>query len=109
MIFTAAMPPVMFDSHLHVIDPRFPLVATSGFTPTPFTVADYRARTAGLPIAGGAVVSGSFQGADQTYLLDALRRLGPRFVGVTRMPPDVDARAAPVGRSRRHPPARGAR
>jgi predicted TIM-barrel fold metal-dependent hydrolase len=38
---------------------------------------------------GGAVVSGSFQGDDQTYLLDALERLGPGFVGVTQLPPTV--------------------
>jgi hypothetical protein len=31
------------------------------------------------------VVSGSFQGFDQTYLLDALERLGPTFVGVTQL------------------------
>jgi len=35
------------------------------------------------------VVSGSFQGFDQTYLLDALDRLGPTFVGVTQLPPTV--------------------
>jgi len=34
-------------------------------------------------------VSGSFQGFDQTYLLDALERLGPTFVGVTQLPPRV--------------------
>jgi amidohydrolase family protein len=34
-------------------------------------------------------VSGSFQGFDQTYLLDALERLGPGFVGVTQLPADV--------------------
>jgi len=76
----------VFDAHLHVIDPRFPLVPNQGYLPEPFTVDDYRARTAGLPIAGGAVVSGSFQAFDQAYLLDALKRLGPRFVGVTQMP-----------------------
>ena len=38
---------------------------------------------------GGAVISGSFQGYDQTYLLDALARLGPGFVGVTQLPPTV--------------------
>jgi hypothetical protein len=31
-------------------------------------------RTAHLSVVGGAVVSGSFQGFDQTYLLDALHR-----------------------------------
>ena len=40
-------------------------------------------------MVGGAVVSGSFQGFDQTYLLDALKRLGPAFVGVTQLPPTV--------------------
>ena len=35
---------------------------------------------------GGAVVSGSFQGFDQSYLLDALDQLGPSFVGVTQLP-----------------------
>ena len=38
---------------------------------------------------GGAVVSASFQGFDQSYLLDALERLGPAFVGVTQLPSTV--------------------
>ncbi|AEW99369.1 amidohydrolase family protein [Streptantibioticus cattleyicolor] len=79
----------IFDAHLHIIDPRFPLVANQGYRPEPFTVADYRARTAALPVTGGAVVSGSFQGYDQSYLLDALDRLGPGFVGVAQLPPDT--------------------
>ena len=79
----------VFDAHLHVIDPRFPLVANDGYLPSPFTVADYRERVAGLGVAGGAVVSGSFQAFDQTYLVDALRRLGPSYVGVTQVPADV--------------------
>lgn len=79
----------LFDAHLHVVDPRFPLVPNNGYVPDAFTVDDYRARTAGLRILGGAVVSGSFQAYDQTYLLDALSRLGDGFVGVTQLPPDV--------------------
>jgi len=79
----------LVDAHLHVVDPRFPLVPNEGYVPAPFTVADYRRRTAGLRVVGGAVVSGSFQGTDQTYLLDALERLGPGFVGVTQVAPDV--------------------
>jgi predicted TIM-barrel fold metal-dependent hydrolase len=79
----------VFDAHLHIIDPRFPLVANQGYLPEPFTVDDYRAATAALDVTGGAVVSGSFQGFDQTYLLDALPRLGPGFVGVTQLPPIV--------------------
>lgn len=85
---------MLFDSHLHIVDPRFPLAGD--YRPDPFTVADYRRATAGLDIAGGAVVSGSFQGFDQSYLLAALERIGPGFVGVTQLAPatpDADVRA----------------
>jgi predicted TIM-barrel fold metal-dependent hydrolase len=76
----------VFDTHLHIVDPRFPLVPNRGYLPEPFTVDDYRAR---FDAAAGAVVSGSFQAYDQTYLLDALQRLGPTFVGVAQVPPDI--------------------
>lgn len=75
-----------FDAHMHIIDPRFPLIENQGYLPDPFTVADYRRRTAHFQVVGGAVVSGSFQGFDQTYLIDALSQLGPNFVGVTQIP-----------------------
>lgn len=79
----------LFDAHLHIIDPRFPLVANQGYQPPPFTIADYRDRTCDLEVVGGAVVSGSFQGCDQSYLLAALAELGPSFAGVTHLPTDV--------------------
>lgn len=83
------MPPRLFDAHLHIIDPAHPLVENNGYLPEAFTAADYRRRTAGLGLVGGAVVSGSFQAFDQGYLLDALRALGPGFVGVTQIPADT--------------------
>ncbi|KAB1642713.1 amidohydrolase family protein [Gulosibacter chungangensis] len=76
----------IFDTHLHIIDPAHPLVENNGFMPAPFTVADYQSRIKGLGVAGGAVVSGSFQAFDQGYLIDALRALGPSYVGVTQIP-----------------------
>ncbi|HJA38954.1 MAG TPA: amidohydrolase family protein [Candidatus Brevibacterium intestinigallinarum] len=76
----------VFDSHLHIIDPAHPLVENNGFMPDPFTVDDYRERIQGLGIAGGAVVSGSFQAFDQGYLVDALQALGPTYAGVTQIP-----------------------
>jgi predicted TIM-barrel fold metal-dependent hydrolase len=79
----------IFDAHFHVIDKRFPLVPNQGFLPEPFTVADYRERVAALDVVGGAVVSGSFQAYDQTYLVDALRQLGPGFCGVASVPSDI--------------------
>ncbi|HEX5781689.1 MAG TPA: amidohydrolase family protein [Solirubrobacteraceae bacterium] len=72
----------VFDAHLHIIDPRFPLVAKQGYVPEPFTVDDYRAT---IDVAGGAVVAGSFQRGDTAFLVDALERLGPTFVGVAEL------------------------
>ena len=79
----------IFDAHLHIIDRRFPLVPNQGYLPEEFTCRDYRERLKGYPLAGGAVVSGSFQAFDQTYLREALRELGPSFVGVTQLPATV--------------------
>jgi predicted TIM-barrel fold metal-dependent hydrolase len=82
-------PTRIFDAHLHIIDRRFPLVPNQGFLPDEFTCRDYRERLKGYPLAGGAIVSGSFQAFDQTYLREALRELGPAFVGVTQLPATV--------------------
>jgi predicted TIM-barrel fold metal-dependent hydrolase len=80
-------PPLpVFDAHLHIIDERFPLVANAGYLPPQFTADAYRAAVASLGVCGGAIVSGSFQALDQSYLRDALDRLGPTFVGVTQLP-----------------------
>ncbi|WP_328406944.1 amidohydrolase family protein [Nocardia sp. NBC_00403] len=79
----------MFDAHVHIFDPRFPLAENEGYLPDPFTIADYRKRMSRFDIGGGAVVSGSFQGNDQTYLKAALAELGEGWVGVTRL--DLDA------------------
>lgn len=79
----------IFDAHLHIIDPAFPLQANQGYLPPPFSVADYRGAAAPLGIAGGAVVSGSFQGFDQSYLTAALAALGEGYVGVTQLPATV--------------------
>jgi predicted TIM-barrel fold metal-dependent hydrolase len=77
----------VFDAHFHVVDPRFPPVANQGYVPDAFTVDDYRAATADLDLVGGAVVAGSFQGFEQAWLVDALERLGPAFVGVAQLDP----------------------
>jgi predicted TIM-barrel fold metal-dependent hydrolase len=76
----------VFDCHFHIIDHRFPLVPNQGYLPKEFTCADYQVQAKKLGIVGGAVVSGSFQAFDQTYLREALKTLGPGFVGVTQLP-----------------------
>ena len=76
----------LFDSHFHIIDSRFPLIPNDSYLPPNFTVADYLKEAKPLHIDSGAVVSGSFQAFDQTYLIAALKELGPRYVGVTQLP-----------------------
>ncbi|WP_461189989.1 amidohydrolase family protein [Arthrobacter sp. Z4-13] len=75
----------IFDSHFHIIDSRFPLVPNNGYLPPEFTSMDYLRQVSDLGIAGGAVVSGSFQAFNQSYLIDALATLGPTFVGVANL------------------------
>lgn len=79
----------VFDSHFHIIDKRFPLVPNNGYLPDDFTCEDYLERTRGMNLTGGAIVSGSFQAMDQSYLVAALQKLGPSFVGVTQLPASV--------------------
>ena len=78
-----------FDCHFHIIDKNFPVVANQGFMPDAFTSEDYLGRSQAVDLCGGAVVSGSFQAFDQTYLFHALKVLGPSFVGVTQVPQTV--------------------
>jgi predicted TIM-barrel fold metal-dependent hydrolase len=79
----------IFDAHFHIIDPAFPLVANDGFLPAPYTCQMYQRAATEIGVRGGAIVSGSFQAFDQSYLVDALARLGDGYVGVTQLPATV--------------------
>jgi predicted TIM-barrel fold metal-dependent hydrolase len=91
----------LFDSHCHIIDHRFPIVPNQGYTPPHFPLEEYLARAKPLGIVAGAIVSGSFQAEDQTYLMDILPKLGLAWAGVTQIPndcPDVEiARLGKLG------------
>ncbi|KPN97178.1 amidohydrolase [Lysinibacillus sp. ZYM-1] len=76
----------IFDAHFHIIDFDFPIIENQGYIPPSYVVEDYQKETANFNIKGGAIVSGSFQGFDQNYLLKALKKLGPAFCGVTQLP-----------------------
>jgi predicted TIM-barrel fold metal-dependent hydrolase len=78
-----------FDCHFHIIDKNFPVVPNQGFMPDAFTSENYLARVKEIDLCGGAVVSGSFQAFDQSYLFHALKVLGPSFVGVTQVPQTI--------------------
>jgi predicted TIM-barrel fold metal-dependent hydrolase len=84
--------PKYFDCHFHIIDKNFPVVANQGFMPDAFTGEDYLERVKAVELCGGAVVSGSFQAFDQSYLFHALKVLGPAFVGVTQVPQTISDR-----------------
>jgi len=79
----------IFDAHCHIIDKRFPIIENQGYTPPSFTLADYREQTESLGITSGAIVSGSFHGYDQSYLRTLLPQMGPRWVGITQVPPNI--------------------
>lgn len=76
----------IFDAHFHIIDFDFPVTENKGYLPPSYVVKDYQNETIDLNILSGAVVSGSFQGFDQEYLIKALKQLGPTFCGVTQLP-----------------------
>lgn len=76
----------IFDAHFHIIDYDFPVVENQGYTPPSYVVDDYKQAAKQLNVAGGAIVSGSFQQFDQGYLLHALEKLEPKFFGVTQLP-----------------------
>ncbi len=69
----------IFDTHLHIINPTFPLYENQGYLPDAFTCEDYLHAVSDLNVVGGAIVSGSFQQFDQCYLIDALQNLGENF------------------------------
>lgn len=79
----------IFDSHFHIIDSHFPLIENQGYIPNTFTSDDYLHAVKNLNVVGGAIVSGSFQGFDQSYLVQAIKKLGSNFVGVTQLPASV--------------------
>ncbi|RZI01036.1 2-pyrone-4,6-dicarboxylate hydrolase, partial [Staphylococcus condimenti] len=65
------------------------IIENEGYLPPNYSFQDYKKDTKNLNLAGGTVVSGSFQGFDQQYLIHALSKLGKNFYGVTQLPIDV--------------------
>lgn len=79
----------IFDAHFHIIDSQFPIISNQNYTPVSFTLETYRQTIMPLGIVSGALISGSFNGFDQSYLRTLLPILGPQWVGVTQVPLDV--------------------
>lgn len=79
----------LFDAHFHIIDYDYPLVENNGYMPPEFKAKDYKDAVNPFEILGGAVVSGSFQAFDQSYLKNALHQFGKDFFGVANIPFDM--------------------
>lgn len=79
----------IFDSHFHIINPKYPLFENNGYLPPDFTIENYQEATKNFGIKGGAIVSGSFQKFDQEYLVDSLNKLGKNYFGVANIPMEM--------------------
>ena len=77
-----------FDAHFHIIDNKYPLIPNNGYIPNAFTTNDYKKSLSHFPLelCGGAIVSGSFQGYNTDYIVEALNILGKQYVGVINLP-----------------------
>lgn len=80
----------IFDAHFHIIDKNYKLTPNNNYIPPVFEIKDYRNSVKSLNVAGGALVSGSYQGYDQDFLVNSLKKLGKNFVGVARLAVNVD-------------------
>lgn len=76
----------IFDAHFHIINYDYPIKENNGYMPPEFKASDYKYWQKDLGIVGGVIVSGSFQGFDQDYLIHALNKLKGKFVGITQLP-----------------------
>ncbi|MFF2175933.1 amidohydrolase family protein [Lysinibacillus sp. NPDC058147] len=76
----------IFDAHFHIIDFDYPITENQGYVPPSYVVENYQKETVTYNIVGGAIVSGSFQGFDQAYLVNALEKMGSAYCGVTQLP-----------------------
>ena len=79
----------LFDAHFHIIDDRFPIVENNGYLPDSFSCEHYLTRMQGIKLVGGAVISGSFQAFDHSYIFDAIKQLGSKFVGVIQIDSNI--------------------
>ncbi|KAL2858097.1 hypothetical protein BJX68DRAFT_160346 [Aspergillus pseudodeflectus] len=71
------LPHKSWDSHMHVVEPRYPVVANAAYEPTPHTIRDAIEFETSLGIENLVLVQPSIYGHDNSCLLDALRHLGP--------------------------------
>ena len=72
------------DCHFHIFGPEtdYPYAEPRRYTPVPVLESDYRKMADVLGLARGVVVQASPYGADNARVIEAIRVLGPGYVGV---------------------------
>ena len=78
-----------WDSHIHILDPRFPPIADAVYQPPVATVQDYRAVQQRLGLHKALVIQSSTHGTNHDCLLDAIGQLGAGSRGVGMVAADV--------------------
>ncbi|KAL4912830.1 hypothetical protein BDW62DRAFT_193771 [Aspergillus aurantiobrunneus] len=71
------IPSSSWDSHMHVVEPRYPVITDAAYEPTLHTIDDAIAFESSLGIKNVVLVQPSIYGFDNSCLLDSLRRIGP--------------------------------
>ncbi|WP_299452060.1 amidohydrolase family protein [uncultured Pigmentiphaga sp.] len=89
-----AVPRGACDCHAHIFGPRerFPFSPERSYTPEDCTVDQYRDLLATLGFDRGVLVQGGAHGTDNSAMLDALEKLGPRIKGIAVLPPGTPLR-----------------
>ncbi|KAI9370989.1 hypothetical protein BJX61DRAFT_54899 [Aspergillus egyptiacus] len=72
------LPPKSWDSHMHVMEPQYPVVADAAYKPTtPHSIDEGMTFESSLGIENVVLIQPSIYGFDNSCLLDALQRIGP--------------------------------
>jgi D-galactarolactone isomerase len=82
-------PPGTCDTHMHIYEDRFPLVANAQFKPPHAPVPDYLAMRRRLGIERTIVVQPAGYGFDNTCTLEGMAAMGPSARGIAVVRPDV--------------------
>jgi hypothetical protein len=84
------MPPQAWDCHMHVTSPHYPLAPNAAYTPSLHSLQHAIKFEKTIGISNIVLVQPSIYGNDNSCLLDALKKIGPRRGrGVVGIDPDT--------------------
>ncbi|KAI0143783.1 amidohydrolase [Xylariaceae sp. FL1272] len=82
------LPPNSWDSHMHILDSRFPLSADALYKPAEHTLSDAMTFESSVGLSNIVLVQPSIYGNDNSCIFDALQKLGAdRARGVVTFDP----------------------